>query len=164
MANRRYWNSRTGRYEDQPAGNISQGLQGLQAAQQATAAVNPGGGGGGAGGIASGALAGAGTGAALGSVVPGIGTAIGAGIGGLVGAVGAGMQGMEEDKRYQEGMAFRTRQQEEDEKQNRFMRGYHTRSQNMAGIGQLADMRTQAMANAKGRMFQDDLLRAISGR
>lgn len=164
MANRRYWNPRTGRYEDQPAGNISQGIQGLQAAQQATAAVNPGSGGGGAGGVATGALAGAGTGAALGSVVPGVGTAIGAGVGALVGGVGAGLAGMEEDKKYKEGMAFKTRQQEEEEKQNRFMRGYSTRNQNMAGIGQLADMRTQAMASAKGRMFQDDLLRAISGK
>lgn len=173
---KKFWNPRTGRYEEQPASIISQGIQtatadiprqgfskqlpgALNAAQQAMPS-----GGSGAGGVASGALGGAATGAALGSVVPGVGTLIGAGVGALVGGVGAGLSNMEEDKKYKEGMEFKTRQQEEDEKQNRFMRGYYNRNQNMAGISQLADMRTQALENAKGRMFQDDLIRAISGR
>jgi phage tail tape-measure protein len=156
----RYWNPQTGRYEDRPPYAPMSGP--AQAAISATNAANAAGGGG--GGIVGGALGGAAAGASIGSVVPGIGTIIGTGIGGLAGAIGSGIQGAKEQERYEEGMALKTRQQEEEEKQNKFMRGYYGRQQGMAGISQLANMRTMAMQNFKGQMFKDDLIRAITGR
>lgn len=153
---RRYWNPNTNRWENTPPSS---------GGQQQPTQISFGGGGGGGGGVGGGAAAGAATGATLGTMIaPGIGTLIGGLAGAGLGAAGAGIQGAEEEKKYEDQMAMVKRQQEETEKQNAFNRYATRRNMNMAGLDALAAFRTQAMQGMKGQMFADDLIRAFNGR
>jgi hypothetical protein len=160
----RYWNPKTGRYEDAPpqapqtSNKYDAAVPALGAASNLASTAT------GGGSPVSGALSGAGAGAAIGSAIaPGIGTLVGAGAGALIGGIGAGISGGQEEADKQAEIAFKQRQQAEEEKNNAFTRNATTRKMNMQGLDQLAAMRTNAMQNMQGQMFKDDLLRAMRG-
>jgi hypothetical protein len=118
----------------------------------------------GGGSPVSGALSGAGSGFWIGNAIaPGIGGLVGAGAGALIGGIGAGISGGQEEADKQAEIAFRNRQQAEEEKNNEFTRNATTRKMNMSGFDALAAERTNALNSFRGQMFKRDLARAISG-
>ena len=118
----------------------------------------------GGGSPVSGALSGADSGFKIGNAIaPGIGGLVGAGAGALIGGIGAGISGGQEEADKQAEIAFKQRQQAEDEKNNEFTRRATTRKMNMSGFDALAAERTNAMQNFSNGMFRNDLMRVIRG-